>query len=99
MRKRIDWNEALRLVRACRDPLYCCLHIVLEDGNLEDGSVDFCIAAAKADIGHTRYYGLERSGDKTVHEDCLALAEFLRPLSYTQRSKIYKRIHELMTIK
>lgn len=50
------------------------MHIVLDDRNLENHSVDFCIKLAK-----------ER-GDKEGHE----LALILRRLSKTQRGKIAK---------
>lgn len=51
------------------------LHIVLDDGNLENDHVDFCIQ-----------YALEK-GDQEGHE----LGLILRSLSETQRNKISQR--------
>lgn len=51
------------------------LHIVLDDHNLENGHVDFCIQ-----------YALE-NGDQEGHE----LGLILRSLSETQRMKISRR--------
>jgi len=53
----------------------CCLHIVLDDGNIEDSHVKFCIEEAK----------------KQGHEDCLELANKLLLMSKTQRHELYKR--------
>lgn len=50
----------------------CCLHIVLDDGNVNDSSVDFCIKCAQ-DEGHP---------------ECEALARLLRQMSRTQRKKL-----------
>lgn len=47
----------------------CCLHIAVDDYNVDDASVDFCIEGAR------------RQG----HLDCLALALLLRTMSRTQR--------------
>jgi len=63
------------LVRALyeRSCVGCCLHIVLDDGNVTDGDVDFCVEVAK-----------ERG-----HRDCLELAQLLRHMTRTQRHKLY----------
>jgi len=50
----------------------CCLHVVLDDGNVEDSSVEFCIL-----------YATERG-----HEFCTALGRALRSMSRTQRLKL-----------
>lgn len=50
----------------------CCLHIVLDDTNVDDDCVDYCI-----------YYATENG-----HEQCLALARVLRRMSKTQRLKL-----------
>lgn len=50
----------------------CCLHIVLDDGNVEDGSVQYCLEQAT----------------EAKHEDCKELAEKLLQMSKTQRKKI-----------
>jgi len=50
------------------------LHIVLEDGNVDDGNVEFCVKFAK------------ESGDK----DGEVLGNILLLMSKTQRMKLYK---------
>lgn len=55
-----------------RNPVGCCLHIVLDDDNLKDGDVLFCIHQAEA-AGHT---------------SCAELGEKLLQLSQTQRGKV-----------
>lgn len=52
----------------------CCLHIVLDDGNVNDGHVDFC----------------EKTARDSGHEDCLLIAGKLKLMSKTQRIKIYR---------
>lgn len=52
----------------------CCLHIVLDDGNVDDKSVDFCLRTA-----------LMRG-----HPECERLALLLRRMSKTQRLKLGK---------
>ena len=66
--------EVMPLVRRLyeRNPVGCCLHIVLDDGNVEDHSVEFCI-----DQAHDR-----------GHEECLELAKILFRMSRTQRRKL-----------
>jgi hypothetical protein len=53
-----------------------CLHIVLDDGNLENSHLDFC-------------YGFA-SGRGC--EFCTTLAPVLRRMSMTQRKKIYANV-------
>lgn len=55
----------------------CCLHIVLDDGNVHDDSVRFCI-----DWAHRR-----------EHHKCQKLATLLLCMSKTQRSKLSKLAH------
>lgn len=50
----------------------CCLHIVLDDSNIEDGSVEFCIGWAQ----------------KHSHPDCEKLGRLLLQMSKTQRLKL-----------
>ncbi len=66
--------QVLPLVRALyrRNGAGCCLHIVLDDSNIHDSHVDFCIAQASA----------------SNHDDCLELGRQLRLMSKTQRSKL-----------
>jgi len=52
----------------------CCLHIVIDDGNLRNGDVDFCID-----------YARERM---PAHVACLALAEELRRHSRHWRHRV-----------
>lgn len=53
----------------------CCLHIVLDDGNLADDDVEFCLLDA-----------LELD-----HQDCAHLARLLLRMSRTQRRELGKR--------
>ena len=68
--------EVLPLVQAYRDKpgnaVGGSLHVVLDDGNIEDSSIQFC-----------REYAAER-GDV----DGIALCDLLIQMSKTQRSKI-----------
>lgn len=50
----------------------CCLHIVLDEGNVEDSHVEFCNQTAIA------------SG----HEQCIFIAGLLKKMSRTQRRKL-----------
>lgn len=54
------------------------LHIVLDDGNIEDGHVQFCLDEARRDACET----------------CIRLAELLLEMSLTQRAKLLTRIRE-----
>jgi hypothetical protein len=53
----------------------CCLHVVTDDGNTEQGHVDGCLELA-----------IERG-----HEDCIAAARLLARMSRTQRTAIYRK--------
>lgn len=57
------------------EPCWGSLHIVLDDGNVRDGDVDFCIAYA------------EELGD----EEGAELGRILRKMSETQRLKIQRK--------
>lgn len=52
----------------------CCLHIVLDDGNIEDDHVRFCVDWAV----------------KHDHPKCAELARVLLRMSKTQRKKLYR---------
>lgn len=52
----------------------CCLHIALDDGNLQDGHLRLCLETAR-----------ERG-----HAFCAYLASQLLLMSPTQRGKVYK---------
>lgn len=55
-----------------RSAVGCCLHIVLDDENVETSSVAFCVQQAR----------------KENHADCLELATALMECSITQRTKL-----------
>ena len=59
-----------------RDSSGCCLHIVLDDGNVHDCHVQHCANMA---INNN-------------HLDCLELAEILLKMTKTQRLKIGARL-------
>lgn len=61
-----------------RSPVGCCLHIVLDDGNVKDDHVRFCIEQAK----------------EQKCESCLRLAEILLQMSKTQRKVLGSRAFE-----
>lgn len=66
--------EVFPAVRAlyARNLVGCCLHVVLDDGNVEDASVEHCIEWAQ----------------KQGHPECEALARTLLRMSKTQRLKL-----------
>ena len=68
--------EVLPLVIALyeRNCVGCCLHILLDDGNVKDSHALFCLEYAK----------------KESHADCVVLAEKICQMSVTQRLKLYK---------
>ncbi len=51
----------------------CCLHIVLDDGNVSDDNVRFCVQYA----------------EQKEHVECVILASLLLRMSQTQRLKLY----------
>ena len=68
--------DVLPLVRMvyARHCAGCCLHVLTDDGNCEDESAQFCLQIAR----------------ESGHADCLAAAEALALMSWTQRRKVYK---------
>lgn len=56
----------------------CCLHIVLEEGNVSDDNVRFCVEYAR----------------EKGHAECLALAETLLLMSKTQRGKLWSLAYQ-----
>lgn len=70
-----SWREMLPLAwDIYRDHAAgCCLHVALDDGNLEDGHVSWLLSYA-------REHG---------HPACIALAEMMQRSSRTQREKLY----------
>jgi hypothetical protein len=78
--------EALVLARHIyqRHSAGCCLHIVLDDGNLEDDDVRFCIKqAARADA----------ECQKSQDGWCGKLGEMLLPMSMAQRRELRERTY------
>ena len=71
--------EAERLLEAIYDSpnggAGCCWHIVLDDNNIDDHSIAFCIDNAA------------RHG----HPDCIAIGPLLAEMSRTQRGKLRVR--------
>ena len=61
-----------------RHPTGCCLHIVLDDENLEDGQIEFCAARA------------HESG----HALCAAVALLMRAMSKTQRRRVVRALDQ-----
>lgn len=70
--------EALPFMQAVYDrhATGCCLHIVLDDGNIKNSHVEFCIKNA-----------LEQG-----HSDCLRAACILMLCSSTQRIKLGEKV-------
>jgi hypothetical protein len=68
--------DVLPLVRAIyeRHCAGCCLHIITDDGNVEQHSADFCVECAR-----------ERG-----HDDCLRAAELLAQMTSTQRHRVFR---------
>jgi hypothetical protein len=56
----------------------CCLHIVTDDYNCEQSSIDYCLE-----------YARERG-----HQDCIRLAEMLSAMTITQRTKAARTWHQ-----
>lgn len=71
-----NWRKAIPLAKKVYEAhcAGCCLHIVLDDGNVNDSHVKFCIEDA-----------IQNS-----HETCLELAKLLLSMSRTQRNMLYK---------
>ena len=69
--------ELAPLVKALyeRNSVGCCLHIVLDEGNVEDSDVAFCLSWARTE----------------GHEACIQLAEKLLLMSRTQRLRLSRR--------
>ena len=68
--------EVLPLVRAiyAQHCAGCCLHILTDDGNVEDSDVAYCLQQAR----------------ESKHADCIRAAELLMQMTHTQRRKIYR---------
>ena len=54
----------------------CCWHITLDDGNVGDSSVEFCIKYAEE--------------NPCGHPECRELGPLMRRMSLTQRLKMYR---------
>lgn len=77
--KRPTVPEVLPMIQGlfARHAAGCCLHSVLEEGNVRDADVDFCIAWA----------------EKAGHVVCADLGRTLRRMSKTQRGKLANLAH------
>ena len=75
-RNRPTVPDVLPLVRAIyeRHCAGCCLHVVTDDGNVEQWCADACVETAR-----------ERE-----HADCLKAAEMLAAMTPTQRMRVYR---------
>jgi len=62
-----------------RDPLYCCLHVQLGDGNLADNFFDADARMRAAECKHAEH---------------LALFDKLTKMSVTQRKKLVDRMYK-----
>lgn len=69
---------ARALYRSARGACGCCLHAVLDDGNVADQFVEEAVQRAK----------------EQGHADCLELAERLKLMSRTQRLKISAQVYQ-----
>lgn len=58
----------------------CCLHMVVDDGNVKQSDIDYCLN-----------YALERK-----HPDCIEAAEMLARMTKTQRNKVATTIYQYM---
>lgn len=65
---RFDHEEVLRLFSA-QPHIGCCLHVLVDDGNIGDDTADFCLRWAE-DRGHSF---------------CFLVAEIIRSMSVTDR--------------
>lgn len=74
-RNRPTVPDVLPLVREIyeRHCAGCCLHIVTDDGNVEQHSAESCVEWAR----------------EQGHEDCLRAAEILAQMTPTQRRRVY----------
>lgn len=70
-------DQVLPLVRRLyeRNHAGCCLHIALDDGNVTDGDVEFCLEWATNE----------------GHADCAELSNLLLLMTKTQRYELYSR--------
>lgn len=66
--------EAVALVKGiyAANCVGCCCHIVLDDGNVKDNHIEYCLEVAK-----------ERN-----HPDCVRMCELLLKMGKTQRLKM-----------
>jgi hypothetical protein len=55
----------------------CCLHVALDDENVDDHSIRHCLGVARG----------------AAHADCEALAEVMLEMSVTQRRKLARAAH------
>lgn len=70
---------ALNLARSIyeRHAVGCCLHLVIDDGNLKNEHVAFCLRQAR----------------EHEHKDCERLARMIRGMTLKERRKFYALLH------
>lgn len=76
---RVPASAAVPLIQTIydRNSVGCCLHVVTDDGNIDDASVDWCLQ-----------YAIERDCD-----ECAQCAQVLRSMSPTARRKAIRQAH------
>lgn len=74
-----DWHELLPLAREiyAKSGAGCCWHIAMDDGNVGDDDVEFCVKYA------------ERNEGCRTPKACHELGPMMRRASRTQRTKLY----------
>lgn len=74
--KPISWKVVLPVVQQiyARHCAGCCLHIMTDDGNCEQGHAEFCLKWAL----------------KSGHPDCIKAARLMAAMSQTQRTNVYR---------
>jgi len=70
--KRLTVPQLRLLCQPLKDQCGCCLHVVLDDGNVKDADVEFCVQWAK----------------EKQHPYCELVALCLLTMSKTQRTKL-----------
>ena len=80
MEKKPSITDVLPRVRHYykKHPAGGCLHLVLDDGNLDNKSIEFC-----------RDYAIQNNDDHAM-----SIAVDLLYMSNTQRRKLYRKLHD-----
>lgn len=88
-----DWHDVIPYARKvyARHSAGCCAHIVLDDGNVDNADVDYCLGYALDNL-HTNE-GDEISS-RLAQADCVALCLLLNAMTKTQRSELFNAYRE-----